>query len=358
MNDSSTLAIVEETLMLVAETGEYHGHADMRAVMQEACRALASMRRRMLMSSDRHVVAAVGLTNVGKSTLLNALLGGDLAPRRNGPCTAAPIEFAFGETISVAAHLQRGLARPRWNCSSTEEIHQHLTELGDPNGDYANRGVRRVIVTLPHDLLANSLVISDTPGFGAVQTDGLESSHEESLKRYLRNEVSQVFWVVLADQGIGGREKKFHDEFFAEVCNDVVVTGCEDWDPDDRARFRRRFMKSFASRLPGFHFVSGLKGLEARRAEDTQGLESAGITALETRIRELSDSTGRQEAVRDQLLQLAADIADWMTEFRDDKGFPLRKWWRPDSWVRWENQQGRDTAIGCELFTRLRQTTP
>lgn len=356
MDTSSYLTIVEEMWMLVKETADYHRHPDVKVVMKEACCALSSMRRRILMSSERYVVAVVGLTNVGKSTLLNALLGGDLAPRRNGPCTVAPIEFAYGDTVSVAAHLQRGLARPKWHCSNTEEIHQHLTQLADESGENARRAVRRVVVTLPHPLLANALVISDTPGFGAAQTNVLESSREESLKKYLQGEVSQVFWVVLADQGIGGCEKRFHGEFFAEVCNDVVVTGCESWDQHDRARFRSRFSNCFANRLLGFHFVSGLKGLEARKAQDPHGLESAGITALESRIRELSDSGGRQRAVREQLLQLASDIVEWFADdFRDEKGRPLKTWWRPDSWIRWERQSQEGDALAYELCDRLQR---
>ena len=45
------------------------------------------------LGSARYVLSMVGLTNVGKSTLAQALLGHPVAPRRNGPATSVPVEY-------------------------------------------------------------------------------------------------------------------------------------------------------------------------------------------------------------------------------------------------------------------------
>jgi hypothetical protein len=193
-----------------------------------------------------------------------------------------------------------------------------------------------VVVEAPIPLLTSGLVIADTPGFGAAQSAAADGSHEAALKKYLRDDVSQVFWVVLAEQGIGSREKSFHDAFFGEVCDDIVVTGCDDdWTMHDRERFRRRFADSFESRMPRFHFVSGLEGLRARQTNDVTGLEKAGITHLEARVRELADCQGRLVAKQDALLQLSEDLRCWLTDYRDSRHGRLKTWWRPDSWSRW-----------------------
>jgi hypothetical protein len=141
--------------------------------------------------------------------------------------------------------------------------------------------------------------------------------------------------VVLAEQGIGKREKGFHDTFFAQVCDDVVVTGCEEWDIIDRERFRRRFASVLDHRLRRFHFVSGLRGMEARKATDAAGLEAAGITLLESRIRELSQPMGRTSAIQEGLCQLADDLSYWLGSIRNERGDRFKVWWRPDSWSRW-----------------------
>lgn len=329
------LPLVDELLMLIHETAEYQAHPAARAVLGEARRVVLNIRRRLHGGQHRYVVALVGLTNVGKSTLTNALLGEDLAPRRNGPCTAAPIEFMHGPEPRLTVLYHEQLHRPSWNCPRVEDIHRRLQELATDGGSDAGITIRKILVQVPHPLLASGIVIADTPGFGAAQAGVAAGSHEEALRGYLHAEVAQVFWVVLAEQGIGRREQQFHRQFLAEVCDDVLVTGSEDWDERDRARFRQRFAHELGQRLPRFHFVSGLQGLRARRAGDPAGLERAGVTALESRLAELADPAGRQAAQIANLLQLAGDLADWRREFRDERQRPPRRFWRPDSWTRW-----------------------
>lgn len=345
--------IVDEMLMLIRESADFHSDEDVKGVFMEACRAVATLRRRLAIICNRYVVGVVGLTNVGKSTLLNALLGAELAPRRNGPCTAAPIEFAYGEALRVTVYHQRGLTRPTWQCDNAQAVHERLAAVADDAGDAASREIRKVVVEAPIALLANGLVICDTPGFGAAQSAEAAGSHEASLKKYLQEDVSQVFWVVLAEQGIGKREMSFHNTFFGEVCDDIVVTGCDDWDTNDRERFRRRFASTFHSHMPQFHFVSGLQGVRARQAADPMGLEAAGIPLLESRIRELDDYRGRLAAIEAALLQLADDLRCWLTDYRDVRRSPLKSWWRPDSWSRWSAcLPGNQTKV--RLLTQMK----
>ncbi len=340
--------IVDSLLMLVHEASEYQAEPEVRAILKEAVRALVGARRRLAVAADRYIVAVVGLTNVGKSTLLNALLGLELAPRRNGPCTAAPIEFTFGNELCVTVCYRGSLSRPSWRCEDVEAVHEKLTSLAADTAGRTSLALQQISVKAPVPLLGNGLVIADTPGFGAAQLGEDAGSHESALKSYLQNEISQVFWVVLAEQGIGKREKNFCDEFFADVCDDVIVTGAEDWEANDRQRFRQRYADAFGNRMPRFHFVSGLKGAEARRAKDAEALEAAGIPMLESRIRELADPAGRLAAVQNSLHQLAEDLTFWLARFRDRQRQPLRVWWRPDSWARW-----RATLSNHPLHKRL-----
>lgn len=350
-SDVAALAtVVDEFLMLVQESADYHMHPEVKSTLYEVTDRLSRVQRRLVQFQERYVVAIVGLTNVGKSTLLNALFGSELAPRRNGPCTAAPIEFAYGHTLQVTVQYAQNAYRPRWQCETLEEIHQVLARLTDEREASSLGNIVRVIVETPNTLLKSGLVVVDTPGFGAVQTGTQAGSHDASVRRYLENSISQVFWVVLAEQGIGNREKQFHDQLIAQVCDDIIVTGCEDWTSADRERFRRRFGALFELRMPQFHFVSGLQGLEARLTGDAQQLESAGIRVLETHIQALADPHQRSITIQQTILQIADDLGYWLHSFRE-KGRRLEPRWRPDSLARW-----RSRTNTCPLAKQVQQS--
>lgn len=317
---------------------------DLVAVFAEVLGHLEHLRKRATSLNEMITVSFVGLSNVGKSTLLNALLGGDVAPRRNGPCTAVPIEFSYGQRVSITPCYAKSLFRKvSYSASSIEQIHEKLAELAVDEIRIGERP-HKVEVRIPASLLKNGLVIADTPGFGAAGDQAGDLSHEAALKDYLRCEATQVFWVVLAEQGIGKIEHGVYNEFFAEICEDIIVTGSEDWSATDRQRFKKRYGGLLSSsvgararaRLPAFHFVSGLRGLEARIKRDSVGLESAGILALASRIKTLSEKEGKLAAVERGVLQLAADLRAWLDDFRDSRGRALRDWWRPDSFSRWK----------------------
>ncbi|MDR3110440.1 MAG: dynamin family protein [Planctomycetaceae bacterium] len=347
--------ILDEFLMLVNESEAYSIAPPVKSIMQEIRLMLAEIKRRLRAVSKQYIVAVVGLTNVGKSTLLNALFGQELAPRRNGPCTAAPIEFEYGEGFAVDVHYFQKLSRTHWDCSSVEAVHERLQALAADSGAEQSRSIQRVIVHAPLPLLQHGLVIADTPGFGAAQVDGAEGSHEESLKIYLTENVSQVFWVVLGEQGIGKREVDFQDKMFGTICDDVIVTGCDDWEQRDKDRFRKRFVSLF-SRMPRFHFTSGKLGNEARKTDDTELLEQAGIPAVEERIKSLSVESGRLESIQESILAIANDLKFWFDENKDkleQQHNRLQSLWRPDSWIRW---QMVDTAD--EFKKRLMERLP
>jgi GTP-binding protein EngB required for normal cell division len=339
------IRIVDEFSMLVQETAEYQSRGEIRTLLEHALRDLIKTRQKLERSLRRYVVAVVGLANVGKSTLLNALIGSDLAPRRNRPCTAVPVEFAYGDAYRITTYYRNQLVRPTRECLDADDVHAQLAALVDDNRSIANRSIFKLIVEAPHPLLASGLIVADTPGFGAVQEEAADTTHEDALRNYLQTDVSQVFWVVLAEQGIGKREVDFHDQFFADVCDDVVVTGSEDWGASDRDRFRKRFARSFGQRMPAFHFVSGLNGLKAREGNDSAALETAGITLLEKRIRELAEPAGRMVSLRSAILGLATDLGYWIHESIGRSSHTPAEFWRPDSWDRWQLSLPNDPVV-------------
>ena len=113
-------------------------------------------------------VLVVGEYKQGKSSLVNALLGAKVCPVDDDVATAVPTRIGFakqpGAAVVMAADEGGGT---RTQPIPPQELAGYVTEHAGSNG-----AVRSVLVGFPHPLLANGLVLVDTPGVG-----GLGSAH-------------------------------------------------------------------------------------------------------------------------------------------------------------------------------------
>lgn len=342
MPAADLLPVIDQLLLLVCDSERFHGaaagnssaHGSILAVLAEFRLLVNGIRNRVLTASQRYVVAFVGAGNVGKSTLLNRLLGAELAPRRNGPCTACPVEFSYGDQHTVAVEYFQSLRKPTYQCLHAEDVHRCLAQLADSDGAQASESIRRISVTVPLDLLRNNgLVIADTPGFGAAQTNGAERSHQEALKRYLERDVAQVMWVVLAEQGITRTEADFHRLVFGSICHDLLVTGSEDYNETDQSRFRKRFATLFHAMPPAFRFVSGRTGL--------------GVDELKMRIASID---GRLTSAEDVLASIAKDLRAWVIQNREAHPYQRPVFWNPTTWAQWRQTFPLDVLTDILTF--------
>lgn len=336
----------DELYLLFSESAEFQQEAAIRKALHEVGNLLLQIRKRAAQARQRYVIAVVGLTNVGKSTLISALFGTDLAPRRNGPCTALPIEFCYGAEQVICLSHRDSVQRQSQTWSSPAELHGLLERW---SVDFVGPGTR-VSVQLPHPLLQDGLVLADTPGFGAAQFEQAEGTHEAIVRQYLQSDVSQVFWVVLGEQGIGQREVLFRDTYFADLCDDVVVSLGEEWTPSEQERFQKRFAGQFRRSPPRFHFVRSLEILQAGHTASAEQLELAGgIQDLKRRISDSNSPAIRQNSLSERVFRIADDWSVWFDLHRSERH---RSPWRPDSWSRFASF-AQTTPAGQLLQARL-----
>ena len=126
-----------------------------------------------LLESRRHTihqpmrVAFVGKTNAGKSTMMNAFLGQDLAPTGNGELTFNVSWFRYGERSQLLVHTIDG--------EVAEETFESLTQLSarcQDGGGLLER-IRYIEVRCPNPLLKT---------FDLIDTPGLHSFYEKDSR--------------------------------------------------------------------------------------------------------------------------------------------------------------------------------
>lgn len=140
-----------------------------RAAFAEHPEALARIETEAERLSEPLRVAVVGMVKSGKSTLLNALLGEEVAATDTGECTRIVTWFRRGDTARVEAHLLTGEIRPL-------AVRRHGGLTFDLGGVTAGE-VSHIVVDWPSEVLSGITLI-DTPGVGSVSTDVSRRAHD------------------------------------------------------------------------------------------------------------------------------------------------------------------------------------
>ena len=138
---------------------------------------------------DRPVrIALAGSLKAGKSTLLNALVGQDIAPTDATECTRVVTWYRAGRTASVTAQVSDGSIR-------SIPLSRTNGRLGFDFGDLTAEQVNHLDVAWPARAL-HSMTIVDTPGTASLST-ALSATTEATLApEDGRSEVDAVVYLM------------------------------------------------------------------------------------------------------------------------------------------------------------------
>ena len=112
-------------------------------------------------------VAIAGKVKAGKSTLLNALVGEQLAPTDAGECTKIVTWYQHGHTYRVTLDLIDGTSRPARFTRESGAIDIDWNDAG--LGGAGVEQVKRIVVEWPTKRLADVTLI-DTPGVASINS--------------------------------------------------------------------------------------------------------------------------------------------------------------------------------------------
>lgn len=149
-----TLSLLEETrALLEAAAVEYRDDG-------ESLRRIGDHSRRL---GEPLRIAMAGMVKAGKSTLLNAIIGEEIAPTDAGECTKVITWYRHGPTPRISLHLVDGRVRAL-------PIRRDRGQLDIDLGTTPARDVDRIEVEWPSTRLED-LTLIDTPGIASLSTD-------------------------------------------------------------------------------------------------------------------------------------------------------------------------------------------
>jgi Dynamin family len=233
-------------------------------------------------------VLVIGEFKKGKSSLINALIETPLCPVDDDVATAVPAIVRFADMPRVTVTFEPdGAGEPPTRQVALEDIPTYASEAGNPAN---KRRVRSVEVGIPRTLLAEGLVLVDTPGVG-----GLGSVHSTITMAALPMADALIF-VTDASQELSAPEFDFLLRA-RELCPNIAVVltkvdFCSDW---------RKIMRIDAGRLdeaglgiPVLPVSSTLRDLASQSGAPDLAVES-GFPEL---IRYLKGVAAESEQIR------------------------------------------------------------
>ena len=323
-NPAKLVELIDRFQILLHESGSNApANTPIAQVLQDTVQRLDQVRKRL--NAKQFFAVMVGQTNKGKSTLLSAILGQEVFPRKNAIWSSVPVKIRYGSELRACVHFQGRIKRDHCKFNSPKELHDFIAKTGTAGAEYNVGQVNLLVAEMPSAFLKDGLTVVDTPGLAAAQLgNGQAKSHEMATVDYLkkldeREEVfAQAYWLVSRGEGgIGREEMKFYKEHLHMRCADLVINHDAQSkespaDPTSQLKFRRKFGDYFDPLLR-WHFLDAKEALDAQKNNSPERLAASGIKTLMDSISSMAGETYAEMAAKD-IENLWADLSAWLTE--------------------------------------------
>lgn len=160
--------VLDTAIGALTLTGASNEHADEQADERAGARATLQAHRARLDEPIR--VAIAGRMKSGKSTLINAVIGEEIAPTDATECTRVITWYRHGGVPTITVHPREGKPRPQ----PVKRVEGRLV-IG--TGGLSHTEIDHIDVTWPAPAL-KSMSLIDTPGIGSLSSEVSARSHE------------------------------------------------------------------------------------------------------------------------------------------------------------------------------------
>lgn len=234
------------------------------------------------------IVPVLGSQGMGKSTLINAILGANILPNDADETTCVPVEIRYGTNEKAVVYFQSGeTAEIELSCDS-------LREFVDNNENDGNeKCVSHIALETPSELLKTGLVIVDLPGVGS-----LTQNNHETTMRYIRQLCTAIF-VIPTVPTIRRSEEVFIRGAWSSFSSAIFVQNRWDDETDqevnDSVAFNSLVLKNIAKNAnTTFNgkicVVNAYRAILSRLHNDSAECERSNLPELLTELENLGEN--------------------------------------------------------------------
>lgn len=254
--------------------------------------------------SDTFKIQLVGTFKNGKSKFINALLGEDILPTRNLPCTAVVSEVKYGDTKKAILYFRNPLPDKLIDCipdATLNHMRKHgmknvppmeieydriedyvtIPIDGDPEEISMMSPYMSVEIFYPSPLLKEGVEIIDSPGLNEadertrVTLDYLDKADAiivllDATKLCSKDEIETIENILLA--------KGFNDMFFVVNKIDLIQTR----ERGDVEKYAKVKLNGYSKN--DIYYISALQAVDAKIEGDDAKYINSGMKAFEDRL--------------------------------------------------------------------------